>query len=188
MLLHIGLTTDGSHQISLDPGIHSRLHTFSMSERRPGFRSGQLAQTVGISTDTLRHYERLGVLPKAPRTSSGYRVYPPDSPERVNMIRHALRLGFSLTELAEIFRSRDRGGVPCKRVLEMLESKLDSLEKHIAELQSTQRYMGQIVGDWRSKVGQAQPGKRADLLHSLLAATAPMATNGNQRLKRGKRR
>jgi DNA-binding transcriptional MerR regulator len=175
------------HTNSLDPGTHSRLHTFSMSGRRPGFRSGQLAHTVGISTDTLRHYERLGVLPKAPRTASGYRIYPPGSPERVNMIRHALRLGFTLAELAEILHTRDRGGAPCKRVLEMLEGKLDSLEKHITELQRMQKYMGQVVADWRSKVGQAQPGKRADLLHSLLAATAPAGTNGKQP-RRGKQR
>jgi MerR family transcriptional regulator, copper efflux regulator len=159
-----------------------------MSQRPRGFRSGELAHAVGISTDTLRHYERLGVLPKAPRTSSGYRVYPPDSPQRVNMIRHALRLGFTLAELAEILHTRDRGGAPCKRVLEMLEGKLDSLEKHIAELQRMQKYMGQIVRDWRSKVGQAQPGKRADLLHSLLVATAPVATNGKQELRRRNQR
>jgi DNA-binding transcriptional MerR regulator len=158
-----------------------------MSERPPGFRSGQLAHTVGISTDTLRHYERLGVLPKAARTSSGYRVFPPDSPERVNMIRHALRLGFTLAELADILHTRDRGGAPCKRVLEMLEGKLDSLEEHIAELQKMQKYMGQIVADWRSKVGQTQPGKRADLLHSFLAVTAPAQSNGKQ-LRRGKQR
>jgi len=187
MLLEIRLTLARAHKISLDPGIQSRLHTRSMSERPPGFRSGQLADTVGISTDTLRHYERLGVLPKAPRTSSGYRVYPPDSPQRVNMIRPALRLGFTLAELAAILHTRDRGGAPCKRVLEMLEGKLDSLEKHIAELERMQKYMGQIVRDWRSKVGQAQPGKRADLLHSLLAATAPAETNRNQ-LRRGKQR
>ena len=159
-----------------------------MSPRLRGFRSGELAHAVGISTDTLRHYERLGVLPKAPRTSSGYRVYPPDSPQRVNMIRHALRLGFTLAELAEILHTRDRGGAPCKRVLEMLEGKLNSLEKHVAELQRMQKYMGQIVRDWRSKVGQAQPGKRADLLHSLLAATAPVATNGKQELRRRNQR
>jgi DNA-binding transcriptional MerR regulator len=159
-----------------------------MNERPRGLRSGELARVVGISADTLRHYERLGVLPEAPRTSSGYRVYPPDSPERVNMVRHALRLGFTLAELAEILRTRDRGGAPCKRVLEMLEGKLDSLEKHIAELQSTQKYIGQIVGDWRSKLGQTRPGGRADLLHSLLAATGPAATNGKHQLRRGKQR
>jgi len=69
----------------------------------------------------------------------------------------------------------------------MLEGKLDSLEEHIAELQKMQKYMGQIVADWRSKVGQTQPGKRADLLHSFLAATAPAQSNGKQ-LRRGKQR
>lgn len=147
-----------------------------MSDQPRGLRSGELARTAGISTDTLRHYEKLGVLAKAPRTSSGYRIYPPDSPERVNMIRHALRLGFTLAELAEVLHARNRGGAPCKRVLSMLEDKLIRLEKYIEELQSTRRHMQQIAEGWRSKLGDVQPGSRAHLLHSLCTDLAPAAT------------
>src|SRR5690349_3433327 len=106
-----------------------------MNGRNGGLSPGELAREAGVSTDTLRHYERLGVLAEAPRTQSGYRVYPPDSLERVNMIRNALRIGFTLAELAEILRARDRGGVPCKSVLGMLEGKLRSLEEEIKELE-----------------------------------------------------
>lgn len=147
-----------------------------MSDMPRGLRSSELARAVGVSTDTLRHYERLGVLAEAPRTQAGYRVYPAESLDRVNMIRHALRLGFTLAELAEVLRTRDRGGVPCKRVLEMLEGKLHSLGKQISDLKRLEKTMEQMVGEWRSKLGQSEPGRRVHLLHSLMAAPAPGAT------------
>ena len=158
-----------------------------MSANTRGLRSGELARAAGVSTDTLRHYERLGVLAKAPRTQSGYRIYPAETLDRVKMIRHALRLGFTLDELSEILRTRDRGGAPCKRVLGMLEGKLQSLEEQIAELERLQSSMQEIVEDWRTKVGQSEPGKRAHLLHTLVAAPAPGAKNGSLQRRRNQR-
>ncbi len=144
-----------------------------MTEKPRAFRSGELARAVGISTDALRHYERLGVLPRAPRTTSGYRLYPPDSLERVKNVRHALQLGFTLPELAEILRIRDHGGAPCRRVLRLLQEKLDALQEHITELQQTQKYMESMVGEWRDRVAQGQPGEKVFLLRSLKGAPAP---------------
>ena len=60
-------------------------------------RSGELARLVGVSTDTLRHYERLGLLEIPARTSGGYREYSSGSLERVRLIRRALSIGFSLS-------------------------------------------------------------------------------------------
>ncbi|SRR6266481_498045 len=62
-------------------------------------RSGQLARLTGASTDTLRHYERLRLLPLPQRTAGNYRAYPPTSQQRVELIRRALAIGFSLAEL-----------------------------------------------------------------------------------------
>ena len=158
-----------------------------MSDKTRGSRAGELAHAAGVSTDTLRHYERVGVLSKVPRTSSGDRVYSPDSLDRVKMIRHALRLGFSLAELAEILCTRDRGGVPCKRVLGMLEGKLESIEEQIMNLERLRNHMEQIVGDWRAKLGHGEPGKRVHLLHSLMATPAPGANNGTLQRRRKQR-
>lgn len=83
------------------------------------------------------------------------------------MVRHALRLGFTLPELAEILRVRDRGGAPCKRVLEMLGEKLDALEKRIVELQETQKFMQTLAIEWRTRIGHTPAGSKAFLLHSL---------------------
>ena len=79
-------------------------------------RSGELAEVAGVSTDTLRHYERLGILKKPPRTEGGYRVYPPEALDRVRLIRNALASGFTLPELVRILKVRDTGGTPCRQV------------------------------------------------------------------------
>ena len=76
-------------------------------------RSGELAQRSGVSTDTLRHYERMGLLARPQRTLGGYRAYEPQALDRVLVVRRALSIGFSLCELAAIFRIRDCGGAPC---------------------------------------------------------------------------
>jgi DNA-binding transcriptional MerR regulator len=67
-------------------------------------RSGELARLTGVSTDTIRHYERLGILPKSQRTNGGYRMFPASAVERVQLAQRALQLGFSLNELSEILR------------------------------------------------------------------------------------
>lgn len=73
-------------------------------------RAGQLARRAGVSTDTLRHYERKGVLPIPRRTAKGYRQYPHQALERVRLIQRALAIGFTLDELAGILKVRDREG------------------------------------------------------------------------------
>jgi len=75
--------------------------------------SGELARLAGVSSDTLRYYERQRLLPDVPRSASGYRLFPPEALARVRLIRGALSIGFSVRELAAIFGERDRGGVPC---------------------------------------------------------------------------
>ena len=130
-------------------------------------RSGELARLTGVSADTFRHYERLGILPKSDRTATGYRIYSPSAVQRVQLTQRALQLGFSLNELSEILRTRDNGGAPCHRVLNLTEEKLRSLGQQIQELRRTQTYMRQLVRDWRKKLKQTPPGSKAMLLHSL---------------------
>jgi DNA-binding transcriptional MerR regulator len=83
------------------------------------FRSGSLAKAAGVSPDTIRHYERIGVLPRALRTEAGYRIYPASAVERVLVVQRALRIGFTLAELAEVLKARDAGGAPCRRVYQL---------------------------------------------------------------------
>src|SRR5215213_5475046 len=99
-----------------------------------GFLSGELARLAGVSTDTLRHYERKGVLPVARRLNNGYRKYPADSLDRVRLVRRALAVGFTLDELARFLKARDRGQAPCREVRALAEEKLADLESRLKEM------------------------------------------------------
>ena len=151
--------------MGLDSGTDSRVDTSAVSEE--SLRSGELARLTGVSADTLRHYEKLGILSTSQRTDSGYRMFPPTAVERVQLAQRALQLGFSLNELSEILRARDNGGVPCHRVLRLTEEKLRSLGQQIEELQRTQAYMRRLVRHWRKKLKHTPPSSKAMLLQSL---------------------
>ena len=157
-----------------------------MSGKKGWLRCGELAQLTGVSPDTVRHYERMGILAKPPRTAGGYRMYGRDAIDRVCLARRALQLGFTLSELSEILKVRGEGEIPCHRVLRLAEGKLRSLERQIEELRRTQRYMKQLVQQWRAKLGRTKPGNTALLLHSL-AGNPSRSANPVNRLKRRKR-
>lgn len=154
-----------------------------MSGTGKSFRSGELAHLTGVSPDTIRHYERMGILPESPRTPSGYRLYPASAVDRVRLVQRALQLGFTLTELSEILRARDSGDAPCHRVLNLTEEKLRSLTNRIQQLRRTQRYLQKLVRQWRRQLATALPGSRAMLLQSL-AGKAHRAKSGVDNLRR----
>ena len=150
-------------------------------------RSGQLARMTGVSTDLLRHYERIGVLPAAVRASNGYRLYPPESAKRVSAVRCSVALGFSLAELSRIFAARDGGGIPCRRVRALAEEKLQSVEQSLKELQALRRHFREVLRHWDRRLAEAGRGRRAGLLESLTELPEkPEAWSS--RLKKGFRR
>src|SRR5437660_11121134 len=103
-------------------------------------RSGALAKASGLSPDSIRHYERIGVLPRASRTQSGYRVYPASALQRVLVVQRALRIGFTLAELAEVLKARDAGGAPCRRVYHLAQEKLKGIAADTEALKRNERY------------------------------------------------
>jgi DNA-binding transcriptional MerR regulator len=137
------------------------------SPTRKSLRSGALARATGLSPDSIRHYEKLGILPQALRTEAGYRLYSADSVMRVQVAQKALRLGFSLAELSEIFRARDAGQVPCKRVLGLAQKKLKQTKMDIQELRKTEVFLNEILVDWEGRMKRSGPNQRAMLLCSL---------------------
>jgi DNA-binding transcriptional MerR regulator len=132
--------------------------------------SGGLAKATGVSPDTIRHYEKIGVLPKASRTESGYRLYPGSAVERVFVVQRALRLGFTLAELAEVLKARDAGGAPCQRVYKLAKGKLEDVSANIEALKKTEKYLKQVLSDWERRMRRTRPGQPSNLLHSLTGA------------------
>ncbi len=138
-----------------------------MVKNDAGLHSGELAEATGVSPDTIRHYEKIGVLPKALRSPSGYRMYPHGAVERVAVVQRALRIGFTLAELSDVLKARDGGAAPCKRVYELAQMKLRGIEGDIAALRQTQRYLKKVLTDWEQRIQQAGKGQPAHLLNSL---------------------
>ena len=131
------------------------------------FSSGELARLAGVSADTLRHYERKGVLPRPRRALNGYREYPVEALERVMLVRRALTVGFTLDELAGILRVRDAGGAPCQDVRAMAAGKLSDIESRLRNLMVVREELRHTLRDWDVRLSEAEPGTRACLLETL---------------------
>jgi MerR family transcriptional regulator, Zn(II)-responsive regulator of zntA len=126
-----------------------------------------LADATGVSTDTLRHYERIGLLPGTVRTAAGYRRYAPATVERVRLIQRALIVGFSLKDLASALGQRERGAPPCRRVRALVGERLAALEVRLEELTRLRDEMHGIVREWDQRLAQTPAGQRARLLDML---------------------
>jgi DNA-binding transcriptional MerR regulator len=150
------------------------------STNRPLY-SGELARLAGVSRDTLRFYERRGLLASAPRSPSGYRLYPAEAVGRVRLIRGALSIGFSVSELAAIFHERDHGGAPCYRVRRLAAEKLVALEARLRDLRSWRRVLGKTLAAWDHMLEKTPRGQRAGLLEAFVA-THPTRQTRNPRL------
>lgn len=127
-------------------------------------RIGELAGLAQVSRDTLRHYERVGVLPPATRGANGYRAYPSAALDRVRLVRRALALGFRLTELSEALRARDAGSTPCRRVRDLAVDKLASVEREMADLAERRDALRRTLRDWDRRLAHTKRGRQARLL------------------------
>lgn len=137
---------------------------------QPPLRSGTLAKLAGVSPDTLRLYERKGLLRSPLRAPNGYRCYSPDALARVRLIRAALSIGFTLDELAKILKIRDAGGAPCHRVRDLAASKLAGLDQHIQQLVALRDQLREVLGTWDDLLHHTPQHRRAGLLEALAAA------------------
>jgi DNA-binding transcriptional MerR regulator len=136
--------------------------------QKPHLRSGELAGLMGISPDTLRHYERLKLLALPRRSSGNYRLYPHEAVDRVRLIRHALAIGFSLRELAKILKVRDAGGSPCRQVKRLLEEKLFKMDEQIDDLVAMRDHLRTVLADWDKQLARTLRGSPARLLDTLI--------------------
>lgn len=138
-----------------------------MSAPSGRLRSLELARLAGVSADTLRHYERKGLLAAPPRAANGYRSYPPEAAERVRLVRRAVALGFTLDELSRIVAERDRGGAPCRGVRALAERKLEGLERRLADLSAARDTLRAVLRRWDDLLARTPEGARAGLLDAL---------------------
>lgn len=109
------------------------------------FTIGTLSRETGLPVDTLRYYEREGLLPQPPRRASGYREYDWSAVKRVRFILRAKELGFSLDEIADLlsFSTDNEHGV--EGVKERASSRLAEIERQIAQLEAIRSRLAQLV-------------------------------------------
>lgn len=97
-------------------------------------RIGDLAAQAGVSTATVRFYERRGVLGPPARTPGGYRDYPERAVEELRFVRAGQAIGLTLVEFAEFVAFRDRGEAPCAELLALMERRLAEVHQRLEEL------------------------------------------------------
>ena len=141
-----------------------------------GLTPRQVAKECGVSPDTIRHYEARGVIPRAFRGNNGYRRFPVGTVARVLVVRRALAVGFTLDELARVFRLRADGTPPCKQVRALAGRKLALLDERIEELARIRASVAEIVAEWDERLARTAPGTAAHLIDSARGETG--ATQG----------
>jgi DNA-binding transcriptional MerR regulator len=95
---------------------------------------GEVASRAGVTVDTVRFYERVGVLPAPARTESGYRDYEPDIVERIQLTRELQTIGFTLGDAVDALAAHDAGGATCESERWRLQAVLDRVDAKLAEL------------------------------------------------------
>ena len=116
-----------------------------------GLTMGALAEAAGVGRETVRFYERKGLLPEPPRTASGYRHYPLESVERLQFIRRAQGLGFTLQEIADLLALRVDEVAACGAVEVRAREKLISVADKLTELRRMKKALERLVDACRSR-------------------------------------
>ena len=106
---------------------------------------GRLAREAGINLETVRYYERRGLLPKPPRSASGYRLFPADAAPRLRFIRRAQELGFSLIEIRELLALRVSPRTTSAEIRKRTEAKIADIEHKIKSLESMRKSLRKLT-------------------------------------------
>ena len=107
--------------------------------------TNELARQGGVNLESIRFYERERLLPKPPRTASGYRMFAPDDVRRVRFIKRAQELGFSLREIKELLALRFEPDTSCANVRERAENKLSDIDQKISDLKRMRKALARLA-------------------------------------------
>ena len=105
---------------------------------------GKVARRAGVGVETIRFYERQGLLTAPIRKDSGYRLYPEHVLGRIRFIKRAKELGFSLKEIKELLELRRNSSAPCEDVCEKAQAKIASIERKIAMLTKMKQALSEL--------------------------------------------
>lgn len=127
---------DRAVRVRLDLGVDSKVYRIVVAQT-----ISVLADTLGLRTDTLRYYDRLGLLRPSGRTAAGYRLYDEEASERLQFIKGAQRMGLRLGDIKELLEVRDRGQCPCGHTRVLVERRLAEVNSEIRQLTGVRRQL-----------------------------------------------
>jgi DNA-binding transcriptional MerR regulator len=145
------------------------------------FTIGEAAARAGVSADTVRYYERQGVLPRALRTDAGYRVYSDATVERIRLVKNAVGFGFAVKQVAAFLHACDEGQPPCRKVRQSGSELLAEMDRRLAEMTAARDHMRGILDEWDQTLASTPRGVPARLLSSLPAASKTRSISRNAR-------
>lgn len=124
---------------------------------------GKLARLAGVNIQTIRYYERWGILHPIARTESGYRLYEENELKRLMFIRHAKEMGFTLKEIGELMELEIFPLSACKKVMRKAEDKLKGVEEKIESLKSLKKALKELIKACKNRM----PMEGCPILESL---------------------
>lgn len=127
--------------------------------------TGRLAKAAGVNVETLRFYEREGLLPQPERTASGHRRYGEWALERVLLIKRAQALGFSLPDIAKLIEAMDDPKADCQDVCAAVEAKIDQVNRLLVQLRARLRRLVRL----RDACPQTRPLRECPVVEELVA-------------------
>jgi len=112
---------------------------------------GEVAKASGVGIETVRFYEKSGLLDQPPRTESGYRLYDAEVLDRLDFIKRAQTLGFSLDEIKRVITDWRAGQSPCAEVREIVRSRLADLDERMREMKRYRKELASALAEWDEK-------------------------------------
>lgn len=135
---------------------------------------GEVARETGLTVDAIRFYERRGLLPRAPRSEGGFRLYTEAAVESLHFVQQMQSLGFSLIEIRELQSLRSDDAHACEHVRDLLGAKLAAVKGKLAELRKLERELRQAQGRCRRALRAQKPS----------AHRCPLLTEGQRARRR----
>ena len=158
-------------------------------EESSWLKIGEVSRRSGVGVEALRFYERSGLIDPPERTSSGYRQYDASVLDRLEFIKRAQALGFSLNEIARIITEKQAGRSPCDEVREIVRVRLQELDERMAQMRRYRREMAETLKGW-DQSGEVEGDicgliEGAEIEHPIIAnhvtANHAVVRKGNQK-------
>ncbi|HSE96702.1 MAG TPA: heavy metal-responsive transcriptional regulator [Blastocatellia bacterium] len=143
---------------------------------------GEVSRQTGIGIETLRFYEKSGLLDKPARTYSGYRMYSSDVLDRLSFIKRAQVLGFSLDEIRKLIDDARGGHSPCDEVREIVRTRLEELDRRMREMARYRKELADTLEEW-DRLGRA-PGHICGLIEGAQVEHSPARRKGFKKSRR----